>query len=426
MPLRPTLNNVLAGTFVVSSLALGVWVSFVLADKGVGGSGTPLDFSVRFSLSDGAAGIKPGSILQLGGQPIGRVIAVDFDRAAEKSNAPAGVLVRVEARGDVPLFSDATITLDRPLLGSLSSINIVNVGTKIDDPITTGEVVPGMLAPPAFLAQAGLGADQIAQLQRTLKNIDASVANVSSIIDRQGPNAEKAVADAQAMVTDLKGKVGQWTTSVDATLANIEKASGRIDPLFTQVEGGVADGRALIADARATITENRAAIDRIVKNVESATDRIDKKTLAELESAFTTGKEALLRAGEAVDSFGELLNEETPSIRRSLANVRVMSDQLKLTAIEVRSQPWRLIYQPDDKTLKVQTLYDGTRAYAQAASDVRSAAETLREITAEKNPNAAENKALEDATRALAESLAKYRLAEQTLMDALLKEQNKK
>jgi len=75
---------------------------------------------------------------------------------------------------------------------------------------------------------------------------------------------------------------------------------------------------------------------------------------------------------------GTLLKEETPGIRHTLANLRLMSDQLKLTAVEVRSQPWRLLHSPTTKEMSSQVLYDARAAYAEAASDLRAASEGAR------------------------------------------------
>jgi hypothetical protein len=92
-----------------------------------------------------------------------------------------------------------------------------------------------------------------------------------------------------------------------------------------------------------------------------------------------------------------------------------MSDQLKLTAIEVRSQPWRLLHTPTTKELSTQVLYDATRAYAEAASDLRAASEALQAV---QNQDAAA-----EMSEQLSRSVEKYRAAEKALMDRLIAEE---
>src|SRR5947209_5374045 len=112
---RGARNNLLAGLFVLGAIAVGVMVSFMLSNRpALGGSRR---FTVRFSLADGATGLKKGSPVQLAGQQIGQVRRVDFfpRDQAEKS----AVDVEVEVRGDITLFENAGVYLQLPLLGTL-------------------------------------------------------------------------------------------------------------------------------------------------------------------------------------------------------------------------------------------------------------------------------------------------------------------
>ena len=181
---RGARNNTLAGLFVVASLVLGVWVAFMLADRGAGMNATR--FIVRFPVEQGAAGISLGSPVLLGGQQVGQVIGISFGDAVKGDKAgkdvPASsVDVRVEVREDVALFENAQVYLEKPLLGSLSNINVVTPGTDTlsvfngkSAKVENGEVLVAGVAP-GLLAQAGLGPTQLDQLKRTLENVDKSV-----------------------------------------------------------------------------------------------------------------------------------------------------------------------------------------------------------------------------------------------------------
>ena len=208
---RTARNNTLAGLFVVGSVTLGVAVSFLLAERGAGMNATR--FIVRFPVSQGAAGIAEGSPVLLGGQQVGRVLSVGF------SGEPASnVDVRVEVREDVVLYENASVYLDKPLLGSLSAINITSAGADggkgekfvgKSARIEAGEVV-GAGQAPGLLAQAGLGAEQLDQIKRTLDNLDKSMARISNLINSSSPDIEGAIADARALVGDAKANFSGW------------------------------------------------------------------------------------------------------------------------------------------------------------------------------------------------------------------------
>src|SRR5205823_793301 len=151
----------------------GVWASFKLSNRPA--MGGMRKFFVRFTMEDGATGLKDGSPVQLGGQQIGRVVRVDFSKNANGEATALDVLV--EVRGDLTLYENAGVYLQLPLLGTLSSINISSVGSPMavhagaSPAIEENEVVSGHVAPPGFLAQAGFGSEQAAQLRAALSSM---------------------------------------------------------------------------------------------------------------------------------------------------------------------------------------------------------------------------------------------------------------
>ncbi len=425
MAMRTARDNILAGGFVVAGVVLAVWSSFMLGERT--GVGRQKAFTVRFPLSNGAAGLKAGSPVLLGGQPFGRVVSTQFYPA---NSAPTGVDVSVRVPAGVPLFDNATIALDRPLLGSLSSINISDAGSEagVKTPIGSaktvedGDVLPGGLAPPAFLAQAGLGQKEIADIRNIITTLDTGLTKVSNLIERVSPQAEQGVTDAKQLISDLREKVKAWSESVDRIAANVDKASARLDPMLSDAHEAIKDARVAVADIQKIISDNKERIDRIAANVESATAKIDKTTVDEANAALRSGREAIQSFSDTIAKVSGLITEETPNVRRVLANLRLMSDNLKLTAIEVRSQPWRALHAPTTKELSTQSLYDATRAYAEAASDAPPATpSTLRHGAARSTLGDNDD----TVSKALTDAMVKYQQAEQRLFDVLVREEKK-
>jgi ABC-type transporter Mla subunit MlaD len=423
-------NNMIAGVFVLLGLLLAVWASFMLSDRS--GFASTREFTVRFTLAQGAMGLKRSSPVMLAGQQIGRVLSVGFDTPAG-DGVPTAVDVLVEVRSDLTIYENALINLEKPLLGSLSSINIIAVGSReVASPrgsgpqIEAGEIVPGRIAPPGFLADAGLGPEQSAQIQSAIASIDAGIKRINDLIEQSGPQVQAGVADARAVLADLRQSVTAWREKIDTTLANVEGASGRLDPILSKVDAGVEDARAIVASVRSLIDDNRGRIDRTIASLESAAGKIDSQTIESVNAALRDGRDALGVFSESVAKVSATVTEETPSLRRTLANLRVMSDQLKLTAVEIRSQPWRLLHQPTAKEFEAQVLYDATRSYAEASSDLRAASEAVEVaagLVAADRPGAPD---LVTLTEAVTQALAKYRQAEAHLFDTLAEQERRK
>ncbi len=421
-------SNVIAGLFLLMALAMGVAMSFALSARA--GFGPTAPVVVRFSVEDGAAGIKSGAPVNLGGQPVGRVTGVSIATTREAGAArPVGVDVELEVRADLAIFENARISVEQPLLGTLSTINIDSVG----DPATLvahsgsgpvverGERVTGSVSPPALLKQAGFGSEQSGQLRQAIKGLNESVEALSGLVTRTAPSIEASVGDARAILGALRKDLDEWIGRLDAILANAEAASGKLEPLLAKADEGVESFRVVAGEVRELVGANRQKLDSIIAGVESITGKVDRETVDALNVALRDGRAALAKASLAIDDLATLTGGEAPNLKRILANLRLMSDNLKLTAVEVRSQPWRLLVQPTTKEFESQVLYDATRAYAEGASDVRAASESLRALRA----GGADGEAIEAASRRLADSIADYAAREQRLLDVLVESKGK-
>lgn len=421
--------NLIAGCFLLGGVGLAVWVSFMLSDRSGLGATTP--FTVRFTLSDGTSGLKRGSSVLLGGQPIGRVLTVNVANGvgASGESRPIGIDVGVETRADITLYENAEVNLSLPLLGNLSSINITGIGdpakvvakSGASERIEAGEQVTGRVAPPGFLAQAGFGSDQVQQLRSALLSFESSVARVAGLLERTTPQIEATVADVRSMSQRLSTSLPGWTGKLDTTLANVETASGKLDPLLTNVDAAITDARQVLADANAVIKDNRTKIDGIVDSIARASDRVDKLLTDQVTASLKSAGGALDSLSTAVDSARDLLAGSTPTVRNILANANLAAEQLKLTMVEVRSQPWRLLVQPDTKELETQLVYDAARSYAEAATELRAISQSLESLARA----GAGQEAIAALTEQLNGSMARFRSAEDAFLNRLIQKRAK-
>jgi len=428
MPRVPQRNSVLAGLFLVSGVILAVLVSFVLS--GVGDkleSRTP--YLCICTLADGAAGIKPGSLVLLGGQPVGKVEKVELK---PDPDAPSMLAVHVIAgvRAEITLYDDAQFHIERPLLGSSATINISSIGKPGPTPITggnrvleAGERVRLTPAPPSFLAQAGFGDEEVKKVQKIIDDAQVAVENLSKSIEKASPRMNAAIEDVAASVADIRRQLPDWTKRVDVALANTEKASERFDPLVADAQAGVADARGIIKRVGEDIDRWDPKITSIFDNADAAIVKVNTQSVDKFNGALDDARVALDEFTSAAKSTGALVKEQSPNLRRAMANARLMSDQLKLAAIEIRSQPWRLLYTPTAKESEATVLYDATRAYADAVSDLRAASEALESSMAEAPGGQAtvDRATIEELTGRLRDAFQNYRSAEDHLMEKLVK-----
>ena len=87
------------------------------------------------------------------------------------------------------------------------------------------------------------------------------------------------------------------------------------------------------------------------------------------------------------------------------------------------------LHAPTTKELSTQSLYDATRAYAEASSDVRSASESLQSLLAAAansgSVTAQDGSSIEDISEELRRSIEGFRAAERRLLEVLVREEGK-
>lgn len=376
-----TRNNILAGSFLVVTLAIGVWVAFLLSDRDFGTRA--IHYVVRFPVSTGAPGVKVGSPVMLGGQQVGKVSAIDFSSTLNDDTKARRVSVDclIAVRKDISLGPDALVYLERSLLGSLASINITDPGGGpgsggvswygSSDLDKNAKVLAGMMAPPSFLSQAGITIEDIRAAKELVTKANKGADEINTILETSRPKIDALLTDASDIVSRVEKKMPEWEARVDRITTDVE-SSAKVLP-------GVAENlRVQVDRVGSLIDRNEARFDRILTNTDEAMDKVNHKVVDPLRSSLEEAESALKRFSPTVDKVRLFVDESVPQVQKSLANVELMSQQLKLVSVEVRSQPWRILYRPDTKELAETLLYDAARSYADAVTDLRAASDSLR------------------------------------------------
>jgi ABC-type transporter Mla subunit MlaD len=417
-------TNVIAGVFVLASAALAVVMSVIVS--GAQDRLRPRTaYIIRFTLEQGGGGLKPGSNVNLGGQKVGNVSRVEFHRDVA-GGPPTAVDVHVRIDADVRLFEDAVVFLERPLLGNIGALNIVSTGdgtqvarSQNNSPLLQeGEVLSGTVAPPAFLSQAGYGPEQARQFRMMVQQASEAVERVTRMTQRAEEEFDPtlrairvAVDDVSSVTARLRERADPWTRSVDRVLASADDAASRLRPMFDRFD-------ATVAEFQEAVKANRPELDRIMASLSRASERIDQESIPLLSQALEQGRAGADEFAAAGRTFNSLIQQEGPNLQRILANLRLAADQIKLTGVEVRRNPWRLLYQPRTKELESELFYDSARTYAEAVSDLRAASEALQAVSADgRTPD---GETVQHILERLREAFGRYRQAEQRLLDRMV------
>src|SRR5690606_26422797 len=135
---------------------------------------------------------------------------------------------------------------------------------------------------------------------------------------------------------------------------------------------------------------------------------------------LNTGQEGLDQAVAAMTELRTDYAGWSTNIGEALANANMASQQLKLTMIETRRSPWKVLYRPSADELEHELLYEAARSFAVAAADLKAASEAIRRVLDTHGERLAENHdAYQRVERNLLNSLANYEKAQQQLMDVI-------
>ena len=247
-------------------------------------------------------------------------------------------------------------------------------------------------------------------------------------------NAEKA----NEIVENLRvttGSIRQVTTRINQD--DWPRWSDRIDDVMTwataatdKIDAVLDEGQALLTDTRAVVTVNRPKIDTTMDNVVVAsdniagiTDRMRSETVDKINALLDKGQEGVDSAANVLERLDNDYTFWRSDIREALAGARQTAQQLKLTSIEVRRSPWKLLYRPKQTELEHELLYEAARSFALAVSDLKAAAASTERLVENHADEIGVDPEVQDRIREFLEgSINRYEDAQQRLIDVLLAE----
>ncbi len=406
-----TRNNVRAGIFVSVAIVLAVATVIVLSDVRQALLRPSRQYTVTFDVASGVQNISRGAEVRVGGMQMGKVKEVRPMIAQDVFQEVIEIDFSLDSR--VRLYDNATVMITSALIGGSANLEIVSVG---GEPAEPPEEADAAERPPAVLAEGGVlqGTPGIGALVGVLG--PANAAKTETIIDDFKATSGNIRKLTQRINED---DWPRWADNITEVMSWATSATERVDELLIE-------GRGLFADTRGVVAENRESIGTIVTNAETTSEdlksvmsRIRTETVDKVHALLDTGQEGLTQASAVLKDLRTDYGIWATDVTEALAAARLTAQQLKLTSIEIRRSPWKLLYRPGRSELEHELLYEAARSFALAGSDLKASSDSARRLL-EHHRDELDEDTVKRINEFLGDSLQRYSNAQQRLVDVLL------
>jgi ABC-type transporter Mla subunit MlaD len=356
-------NALKAGFFMVTALALGLTVFFLV--KGYGFTGRQ-SWTIRFDVDADVGGVGPGSEVRVGGVDVGEVQSVQISEDLKYVDVgialPDGIQLRQEPR----VVIQATVT-------GVAWLNFEDLGQG--EPLARGTIIRGNAGTIANLVAAanrlapsltGLVDDVrqqtvpavnevLSKSSRTIDNMDATVQRFGDAADRVGGAAESAAEVLQRNRENL-----------DTILANLRDASERAPRV--------------LEDANVLVSRWTDTADSLRSTLDSTSEQLNG-LIADTREIAGDVREVGRDARESAREVRGIISGNRGKIETIINRLRETSTTMSLAASEIRRSPWRLLYKPTGEQRESLDLYDAARRFAEGASALQDAAVALNDAS---------------------------------------------
>ena len=450
-----------AGFFTLASLVLffatlvvlnGDWLRAILGNYN--------RYTVKFDLLDGVGGLNIGSEVRVGGLVRGSVTEINLVGLSEVQSGTSGsettspssgtaagsitpsAMVKFQVDEDIELWSNSVAIRTASILGGGSWINISTVGgpnqTTPAPTIMNGTrasllAADGSATFPATPGDGLLTTMVGSQNSVTTRQILQNVSSMTGFLDQQiepmfTNDIEPAMADARAIMSDVRNDYGDWSGKIDNSLDSVEAAAAGLDESMQSANATVEEVRADVRLISELVKRNTGLIDYAIANLKIMTEdgvaithRFKDETLSKVDDALDAGMIAITDMSQILRTIDFEVAASLPSVRSFLQDVLVASGEMKLATIEIRRSPWRILYKPSPGELGNENLFAAARDFTIAASEVRVAAQSFQSVMEQFPKSLEQDPELQAAVeRFLAESLKRLENAQSRLFSVII------
>lgn len=300
--MRETRRNLLVGLFVLAGLgALGALVVLFGEDPTAFSGRDRYTLIARFQV---ATGIRPGTLVTVGGITVARVLNVEFrDRA--RFDAGINVALVFEAGYQIPEGAIARTT--EPGLGMGRPPIVLELPSDADAPmLASGSTIPGELVP---AMEALFPSSVRVNFENTAMQIGRAAAALTPVLEDMHVLLQQFDLTLVDQPGGPQGNLATAMTRLDGALKHFNDVLG--DPnVQSQLRGAVADLGATSADARLAAADLRAVA---AQSRQVATDAQALLVRAEgtLDNLDENVREVAVGSTRALNQASEALTEVT-------------------------------------------------------------------------------------------------------------------
>ena len=358
-----------AGLFILLSIAAGIFLVSRVAAQG--GPRDATAYTAVFTAGEDIAGLAVGNEVRLMGVKVGLVESIEIitpDDPAKDAEVHVGFIV---GNGIELREVGNNVELQTALTGG-AWLNILNVGTG--EPIAAGGEVPG----------------QTFDLYAVIKDVRDEVGVVSEELETTLVAVREELDTVSA---ELVETADSFETTADEATALINKVEEDLDPLLEDVDVFLTESTGVMTDVRAVFGDSGDDIRTTLAKLSSLSTSLDEKIPGTIDQIT----EFVAKADNSIEGVDTLITELTgtateartmladnrPDIDRTIESARRSVDELEGLVDDLRANPSRLLWPPDEKDQRNMDLYATARTYAKAAEDLESAAAALQRAEAD-------------------------------------------
>ncbi len=342
---RTKRNELTAGIFVIVALLVLIGVVIWL-----GGAGLlrPTKQKATFFAKEqvGSIGLQKGNFVQVGDDPVGQITKIHFDPQTRRTYYTAEI-----DRGDFKIYGDGEAHVVAALIGGAKLV-IVDRGNEkagLADADHAIELTGGLDQTMSDLGSVA----EILRAQLSTEKPDALLAKIHEVINM----LKSAATDVAGIASDIKTETNRDNDG--ALLAKIHHSTDDINQMT--------------ADARPKVEQALTAVRDTAEKIRQYTDEDIAEMLTKLRQANTEILTITQDFSTVSGQVKQMVMLHRDNIDEMIDNMTQVSANLKAASKEIRRNPWRLLYKPDDKELHSQNIYDAARAFSSGAEQLDQA-----------------------------------------------------
>lgn len=319
-------RNILVGVFVLVGLA-AMGTLAVLFGQNVPWLGPSKDEYLIVIHFESAGGVRPDTVVTIGGLMVGRVRDVRF---VDRTRFDQGVRVDVTFQEGIRLPAGSRAQAAEPGLGMGRPPIEILPGPPDGPPLPSGSIIAGRinramesLIPPTITATFERTATQLGEAAAALTPVlndmhELLQPRIPEAVDApQGPqgNLSSAMARFDLALRHLNVVLGdpQTQSSLKTAITNIETMTQDGKQMAADLKSAATDARQLASEARDLTRDLGGKLKTTLDNVDSRVDELARALRNDLElaSAFLTQMNSLAeRANRGEGTIGRMIVDE--------------------------------------------------------------------------------------------------------------------